>query len=90
MLRGLEPVVVELGNGITESDLLVHDAFATSTTLAYILSRLKHPSILGILRDVERPTYADGVLGQVKLARAKKGVGDLATLYRDSDIWEVK
>ncbi len=90
LLRGLEPVVVELGNGISESDLLVHDAFADSTTLAYILSRLEHPSVLGILRDVERLSYADGVLGQVKEAMAKKGQGDLSTLYLDSDIWEVK
>ena len=90
MLRGLEPVVVDLGNGFKESDLLVHDAFSESTTLAYILSRLEQPSVMGILRDVERLSYADGVLGQVKEAQAKKGPGDLATLYRDSEVWEVK
>ena len=90
MLRGLEPVVVDLGNGFKESDLLVHDAFSESTTLAYILSHLEQPSVMGILRDVERLSYADGVLGQVKEAQAKKGPGDLATLYRDSEVWEVK
>ena len=90
MLRGLEPVVVDLGNGFKESDLLVHDAFSESTTLAYILSRLEQPAVMGILRDVERLSYADGVLGQVKEARAKKGPGDLATLYRDTELWEVK
>ena len=90
MLRGLEPVVVDLGNGFKESDLLVHDAFSDSTTLAYILSHLEQPSVMGILRDVERLSYADGVLGQVKEAQAKKGPGDLATLYRDSEVWEVK
>ena len=90
MLRGLEPVIVDLGNGFEESDLLVHDAFSESTTLAYILSHLEQPSVMGILRDVERLSYADGVLGQVKEAQAKKGPGDLATLYRDSEVWEVK
>jgi len=90
ILRGLEPVIVDLGNGFKESDLLVHDAFSESTTLAYILSHLEQPSVMGILRDVERLSYADGVLGQVKEAQAKKGPGDLATLYRDSEVWEVK
>jgi len=53
ILRGLEPVIVDLGNGFKESDLLVHDAFSESTTLAYILSHLEQPSVMGILRDVD-------------------------------------
>ncbi len=89
-LRGIEPVVVNLGNGISEEDLLVHDEHARSTTLAYALSRMRHPTAMGILRDVERPTYTEGLMQQVETARAKKGPGDLDTLYRASDIWEVK
>ena len=89
MLRGLEPEVVTLGDGISEEDLLVHDAFSESTTLAYILSRLRDPVVMGVLRDVERRTYAEGVLDQVNEAIEKKGRGDLASLYRQSDLWEV-
>ncbi len=89
MLKGLEPEIVSLGNGISEEDLLVHDAFSESTTLAYILSRLRDPVVMGVLRDVERRTYAEGVLDQVNEAIAKKGPGDLASLYRQSDLWEV-
>ena len=42
-LSGLRPEVVQLGNGITEADLLVHDETAEDPTLAYLLSRMWWP-----------------------------------------------
>ena len=38
-LHGLKPEVVELGNGITEADLLVHDETLDDPTIAFMLSR---------------------------------------------------
>jgi len=90
VVRDMEPTVVQLGNGITEDDLWVHNAHASSTAPAYVLSRLQEPVALGILRDVERQSYAEGVLNQVNKAIEKRGPGDLATLYRHSDTWEVE
>jgi 2-oxoglutarate ferredoxin oxidoreductase subunit beta len=89
ILRGLETDVVALGNGVSEKDLLIHDEHAQSTNLAHALSRVQDPTVLGVLRDVARPTYEDGLFEQVEIARTKKGAGDLAELYRESDLWEV-
>ena len=89
VLRGLETEVVALGNGVSEKDLLIHDEHAQSTNLAHALSRVQDPTVLGVLRDVARPTYEDGLFEQVEIARTKKGAGDLAELYRESDLWEV-
>ena len=59
-LNGLDLEVVQLGNGITEKDLLVHDESAEAPTLAGLLSRMVYPEMpecLGVLRCVERPTF---------------------------------
>ncbi len=90
IVRDLQPEIVKLGNGISEDDLLVHDATSESPTLAYILSRLRHPAVMGVLREVEGPTYAESLMHQVAEAKAKKGQSDLLSLYQESDLWEVK
>ena len=42
-LNGMEPEVVELGKGITEDDLLFHDEQSPEPSLAYLLTRMRHP-----------------------------------------------
>ena len=91
-LNGLIPEVVELGNGISESDLLVHDETLDPPALAYLLSRMEPPQFpvpLGVFRCVERPTYERGVLAQGKQAVEQRGEGDLRSLYNAGDTWTV-
>jgi len=92
-LNGMEPEVVELGKGITEDDLLFHDEKATEPTLAYLLSRMRvedhFPEPIGVLRDVDRPTYDAAVIHQIEEVTAAKGPGDLNALFRSGDTWEV-
>jgi 2-oxoglutarate ferredoxin oxidoreductase subunit beta len=91
--RGLELEVVELGNGITEDDLLVHDETLDEPGQAYLLSRMtppKFPVPMGVFRRVEKPTYADLMAGQIGEAIEKQGIGNLTALYRASDTWEVR
>lgn len=90
ILRDLQPEVVKLGNGISEEDLWVHNATCESPALAYILSRLNQPAAMGVLREVEGSTYSEGLFQQIAEAKAKKGKGDLLSLYQESDLWEVK
>ena len=90
MLDGFSPIVVELGSGITEDDLLVHDE--TSKELAFILSSMSFPKFpvpVGVIRRVERPTYTEGLLQQIKEAQDIKGPGDLYNLYTSADLWTV-
>ncbi len=92
VLRGLRPEVVQLGNGVSEADLLVHDEFAPDPTLAWMLSRMEPPHFpvpLGVFRQVHKPTYADLLTGQLEQSVRKAGEGDLAKLFRNADTWTV-
>jgi 2-oxoglutarate/2-oxoacid ferredoxin oxidoreductase subunit beta len=86
------PEIVELGGDIREDDLLFHDEKAPEPSLAFLLARMRYPEFpepLGVFRDVQRPTYDEGVIAQVDAAVAKQGTGDLDSLYNDGDTWEV-
>jgi 2-oxoglutarate ferredoxin oxidoreductase subunit beta len=89
-LNGFMPEVVQLGNGVSEADLLVHDE--TSTQLAYILSSMEYPefpSPMGVIRRVEKQPYSEGLMAQVAKAQELRGIGDLNKLYRSADLWTV-
>jgi 2-oxoglutarate ferredoxin oxidoreductase subunit beta len=91
-LSGTAPEIVTLGKGITEDDLLFHDERTPEPTLAYLLSRMRHPEFpepLGVFRDVDKPTYEQLVNEQVTKAVAQKGEGDLAALYDSEDAFTV-
>ena len=88
-----QPEVVELGNGITEDDLLFHDEKAEDPTLAFMLSQMRcpdSPEPMGIFRAVERPTYDELVNNQIKEVTEKKGPGDLEALFNTGDTWTVE
>jgi 2-oxoglutarate ferredoxin oxidoreductase subunit beta len=92
-LRGLHPEVVTLGDGVTETDLLVHDAHADDPYLALMLSRMMWPDYpvpVGVLRDVQRPTHDRLLTDQVDTARAKQGDGDLAKVLTAGETWTVE
>jgi 2-oxoglutarate ferredoxin oxidoreductase subunit beta len=93
-LKGLGLEVVKLGdNGVTEKDLLVHDAKAEDPTLAFLLSRMVYPAFpecLGVLRDVSRPTYDEVLVGQNEAAVKARGPGNLAKLFASDDCWVVE
>ncbi|VAW29891.1 hypothetical protein MNBD_CHLOROFLEXI01-2567, partial [hydrothermal vent metagenome] len=89
-LNGFRPEVVQLGNGVGEEALLVHDE--TSPQLAFILASMEHPEFpapMGVIRRVQKPTYTEGLMAQVEAAQAAKGVGNLKTLYESADLWTV-
>ena len=87
-LNGFTPEIVVLGDGVSEADLVVHDA--DSTELGYILSSMEYPTPMGVFRQVEdRPTYTDGLMEQIAAAQAKRGRGNLDELYRAADLWTI-
>jgi 2-oxoglutarate/2-oxoacid ferredoxin oxidoreductase subunit beta len=92
-LNGITPEVVELGKGIQEDDLIFHDEKASDPTLAFLLSRMKHPHFpepVGIFRAIERPTYDESVNGQIAAAVARQGEGDLDEFFNSGDTWVVE
>jgi 2-oxoglutarate ferredoxin oxidoreductase subunit beta len=92
-LNGVTPEVIELGKGGSpEADLMLHDEKLVEPTLAHLLARMRHPAFpvpIGIFRAVERPTYDRLMSDQIEKATQKSGAGDLETLFREGDIWEV-
>ena len=92
-LHGLNPEVVELGNGIAKDDLLVHDEKADEPSLAYLLSRMVYPNFpecIGVFRCVERPTYEAVLNKQIDDVIAAKGPGKLEDLFASDETWTVE
>ena len=93
-LRGLDLEVVSLGDGVTESDLVVHNEKNPSPAYAFLLSRMDQtpgfPTPIGVLRAADAPRYEVGMADQIREVTERKGKGDLATLLRAGDTWEVK
>ena len=89
-LRGLKPVIVDLDKDFNEKDLLIHDQFCEDSTLANLLSGFDYPDFpvpMGIIRQVESPTYGEKIEEQVKSQIEKKGVGNLEKLLRGNHAW---
>ena len=78
---------------VDPSEILVHDPGRQDPTVAFAISRLSHtptgPTPLGIFRSVERPTYEEGMSGQLAAAQAKSGPGDLGSLLKSHGTWTV-
>jgi 2-oxoglutarate/2-oxoacid ferredoxin oxidoreductase subunit beta len=85
--------VVEVGNGISEAELIVHDEKAPDSYLAYMLARMEYPDYpvpVGVFRDVDKPTYEELLTGQVHTAIEKMGAGDLMKLLNAGDTWTIE
>jgi 2-oxoglutarate ferredoxin oxidoreductase subunit beta len=84
--------VVELGNGVSESELIVHNEKAPDSYLAYMLARMEYPDYpvpIGVFRDVSKPTYEDMLTAQVKQAVDTMGPGDLEKLINAGETWVI-
>jgi len=96
MLDGMGLKVVTIGeNGITEKDILVHDAHCLSNGIHTMLAGMKGPEFpvaLGVIRDVEAPTYEEGVATQVVDVKAKNGakIQCVDDLLHSGSTWEIK
>jgi len=80
--------VVTLGNGTSESDLLVHDE--RNRPLAYMLAHLENPTPIGVFHAMARPAYEDAMAKQVDAARQKQGDGDINGLFKRGETWVVE
>ena len=94
MQEGFGRKVVKIGeNGVTEKDILVHDAHCQDNTLQLKLAMMEGPDFpiaLGVIRDVEAPTYDDSVTAQIEEIKAKKPYHTFAELLETNDIWTIE
>lgn len=89
-LNGLDVETVTLGqNGVTEKDLIIHDAYAENQTLAYLLSRMDEPVPMGVFRNVTRPTFERRAHAQIDETVKRYGPGDLDKMLKGKETWTV-
>ncbi len=90
---GFNLKVVTLGeNGITEADLLVHDAKCEDTTLQMKLALMEGPEFpvaLGVIRDVEADTYDAETAQQIADVQAKSKIKTFDELVDSLEQWEM-
>ena len=93
--QGFGLKVVEIGkDGYTIDDILVHDSHCEDDTLQLKLAMMDNehgfPVALGVIRDVEAPTFGGAISQQIEEVKQKKNYHNFAELLETNDIWEVK
>lgn len=91
-LEGLKLKVVTLGNGITEKDLLVHDAGENTPGLHSLLVNMRYPAYpvaLGVIRSVNAPTYDMALIGQIKKVQQTAKIKCVDDLMMSGATWKV-
>jgi 2-oxoglutarate ferredoxin oxidoreductase subunit beta len=85
--------VVKIGeNGITEKDILVHDAHNPDDTRAYMLSRMtlpEYPVAMGIIRAWQSSVYEDMLYKQIQEARNKSKIKCVDDLLTNGNVFKI-
>ena len=94
ILEGMSLKTVTIGqNGITEKDILVHDAHTDNIGIHNLLVDMKYPDFpvaLGVIRAVKDKTYDDNVRDQVIDCQKNSEIKSMDQLLCSGAVWEVK
>jgi 2-oxoglutarate/2-oxoacid ferredoxin oxidoreductase subunit beta len=78
VLDGLKIKVVTIGeNGITENDILTHNAHEEDPTMAFLLTRMSlptHPIAMGVIRAHKTMVYDEAMTQLIKDAKSKSSI----------------
>ncbi|MBL7697283.1 MAG: 2-oxoacid:ferredoxin oxidoreductase subunit beta [Chitinophagaceae bacterium] len=94
-LDGFKPIVIELSEGHSPSDLWIHDErdFYKGQILVRMFEdpRIEGhlPRPFGVFYETDRPTYEDVLNLQIEEVVATKGKGDLDKLLRGNETWTI-
>ena len=90
-LDGLTPTIVDMDKH-SVADLMVHDE--TNLDLAHIIANwTSHPTLpepIGVIYSIDKPTYNQVMVDQVKSAIKTKGTGSVQDLLNAGDTWVVE
>jgi 2-oxoglutarate ferredoxin oxidoreductase subunit beta len=93
VLDGLKLKSVTIGeDGYTIDDVLVHDAHCQDNTLHMMLAMMsgEMPIALGVIRDVEAPSYDTAVNQQIEEVKQKSNNCSLSDFLMSGEVWEIK
>jgi len=90
VLNGLKLEVVTIGeNGVTEEDLLVHNANDQDPTLHQMLVRLKYPMVTGVIRSFNDVTLEERKVAQAEQVKADSNFKKADDLFFSGNIYNV-
>lgn len=93
ILDGLRLKAVKIGeNGITENDILVHDAHLKNPLLHLMIGNMAYPDFpvaLGIIRKVETETYEEKLDKQIQQVKEKATNKSIKDLLYSGNTWKV-
>jgi len=93
VLDGLSLKTVTIGeNGITEKDILVHNAYNKNPILHLMIANMSQPDFpvaLGIIRAVETDTYEEKLVQQIEQIKEKSTIKSMKDLLHSGNIWHV-
>ncbi len=85
--------VVTLGeDGITEADILVHDAHSEDFSIQMKLALMQAPEFpiaIGVIRDVQEETYDEAVENQIVEVQAKSKIKTFDDLIDSCEQWDM-
>ena len=94
VLDGLKLEVVNIGeNGITEKDLLVHDAHSPELGVHNMLVNMELPEFpvaFGVIRAVESMVYEDALVGQINENKSISKIKNVDDLLNSGKTWKVE
>jgi len=94
VLDGLNLKVVNIGvDGVSEKDVLVHDAECVDSTMHLKLANMEYPEYpvaLGIIRKVKADVYDQLVEQQIEDVQKNSATKSFRDLATHGDVWEVK
>lgn len=91
VLNGLKLEVVTIGeNGITEDDILVHDAHEPDVTMHQMLVRMQYPLVTGIIRAVEDRTLEESEAQLMDDVKENSKFSKTADLFYAGETYEVE
>jgi 2-oxoglutarate ferredoxin oxidoreductase subunit beta len=92
MRPDLTPEIVEVGEGkVDVSELMVHNEGGSNAyhSMLASMNAPEFPQPLGVLRQVDKPSYDELAMAQVDKVVADRGKGDLAKLLESGMTWSV-
>ena len=93
-LDGFTPIIIDLKDGKNSiNDCFVHDEKDPDPIRAFILAHMTDhegmPTPIGVIRQIFKETYDEGVERQIKHITEKKGEGTIEKLLFTENTWEV-
>ena len=91
-LNGLMPEIVDAATA-APGEILIHQPGHPSPLYAQMLATLglpDFPTPMGVIRQIERPTYESLITHQVETAQAKRGTGTWKELLHGKSTWTVE